>query len=400
MKLYKLAPLSLGTFAIGTDLFMIAGILQMIGAGLNVSLAAAGALVTVFAVVNAISAPILATATANRDRRRLAMECMGLFALMNVICAFSPNYVLLLLARIVAAAAAATYSPAATTIAVSNVAPENRGKAIAIVTGGLTVALVLGVPIGTAVGHLLGWRATFLFVALLSAIAVIGIGLTFPRVAAMQRTTLRQRLAPLGQATLNICFLQTAVVIAGTFVVYTYIGSFIEQFLTSATVLVSALLLLYGLGSIIGNYAGGRACDRWGANRVAVITVSGMAVCLALVSVVGTLQISNTAAIVLCGITLFTWASVGWGFVPAQFTRIAHLAKGPEQMQLAFALNGSALQLGIAIGALVGQVLVGNGLLIGIGWAGSIFELLALVLLAFGLRASARARVVAVASAQ
>lgn len=392
MKPYKLLPLALGTFAIGTDLFMIAGILQLIGAGLNVSLAVTGSLVTVFAIVNAVSAPVLATVTANRDRRRLAMESMGVFALMNLICAFSPSFIFLLLARVVAAAAAATFSPAATTIAAANVAPENRGKAIAIVTGGLTIALALGVPIGTAMGHILGWRVTFVFVALLSGIAVIGIGLTFPPVAGVPGATLRQRLAPLGQTTLGICFLQTVVVIAGTFVVYTYIGSFIKEFFTNATFEISALLFLYGVGSIIGNYAGGRAVDHWGANGVAVMTVSGMAVILGLLSVIGSIHISNMIAVVLCGIVLFAWASVGWGFAPAQFTRIAHLVKDPQQMQLAFALNGSAMQLGTAIGALVGQLLVSDGRLIDIGWSGSILELLALILLAVSFRSSARVR--------
>lgn len=391
MKLLKLAPLAIGTFAIGTDLFMITGILPLIGKGLDVSLAATGALVTVFAVVSAVSAPILATLVGHRDRRLIAMVSMALFAFANLFGAISINYGLLLLSRIMAAGSAALYTPAATTLAVSKVAPEHRGKAISIVTGGLTVSLIMGVPIGTLIGHLWGWRATYIFVALIALVALGGVALWFPRTAGSLGPSLRERLAPLAQPILAVTLAQTMIVIAGTFVVYTYLGTFIARYITSIPTEIALLLLIYGTGAILGNFGGGRIIDQLGPNRVAIIAVTGMAVILGLLSVIGVTahQLGDSVSI-LFGAALLAWATIGWAFSPAQYARLARTLDNQQQMQIAFALNGSALQLGTGIGALFGQWLVSKGLLADIGWGGSIFELLGLGLFVVGLRVTGR----------
>lgn len=387
MKLLKLAPLAIGTFAIGTDLFMITGILPLIGKGLDVSLAATGALVTVFAIVSAVSAPILATFFGHRDRRLIAMASMVLFAFANLLGAVSINYGLLLFSRIIAAVSAALYTPAATTLAISKVAPEHRGKAISIVTGGLTVSLILGVPIGTLIGHLWSWRATYLFVALIALVALVGVAIWFPRMAGSLGPNLRERLAPLKQPMLALTLTQTMIVIAGTFVVYTYLGTFIARYIISTPVEITLLLLIYGTGAILGNFGGGRIIDRLGPNKLAVIAVAGMAVFLGLLSVIGMAahQLGDFAAI-LFGTVLLAWATIGWAFSPAQYARIAHTLNDQHQMQIAFALNGSALQLGAGIGALFGQWLVSKGLLTDIGWGGLIFEVVGLLLFVIGFK--------------
>lgn len=385
MKLLKLAPLAVGTFAIGTDLFMISGILPLIAKGLDVSLAAAGALVTVFAAVSAASAPILATFVGHRDRRLVGMASMGMFALANLLGAISISYLSLLLTRVIAAASAALYTPVATTLAISTVEPEGRGKAVSVVTGGLTVSLVLGVPIGTLIGDLWGWRATYIFVALIALIALSGIATWFPRVAGSLGPSLRERLAPLRQPMLAVILAQTTIVIAGTFVVYTYLGTFIEQNITSTPAAVTLLLLVYGAGALLGNFGGGRLIDWLGPNKVVVIAIIGMSVFLGSLSVIGLVANGQGAfESLLFGAALFAWATIGWAFSPAQYVRLAHMLKNQQQMQIAFALNGSALQLGTGIGALIGEWLVSQGLLTDIGFGGAIFEFLGLGLAGVG----------------
>lgn len=386
MEFLKFLPLAIGTFAIGTDLFMIAGILPVISRDLHVSLSATGALITVFAVVSAVSAPILASLLGQSDRRFIAMMSMFVFALANLFGAISTSYAFLFMSRIIAAGAAAIYTPCATAIAVVNVTHEHRGKAISMVTGGLTVSLVFGVPIGTLLAHLVSWRTTYLFVALVALFSLPGIRFLFPCVEIASCPNIRKRLSPLSNPSLAITLAQTTIVIAGTFVVYTYLGAFISRYLTSSPSDISLFLLLYGGGAIVGNFAGGRIIDRLGANLVAIIAVAGMAIVLSMLSFIGVSHLSDRTAFILFGASLVSWASIGWAFSPAQYARIAQLTTSANNMQIVFALNGSALQLGIALGALCGQWMVKHEMLVNIGWIGSIFELVGLGLIVIGLQ--------------
>src|SRR3954454_3630625 len=173
--------LTLGAFAIGTEGFMIAGLLPALARDLNVGLPAAGHLVTAFSLAYAIGAPVMAVLTAGLERRRLLPVAMGGFALANLLAALAPGYAGLLAARLLLALSAATFMPAASGYAAALGGPERRGRALSMVTNGLTLAIIAGVPLGVLVGQGFGWRATFLGVAGLAALSLLGILARLPR---------------------------------------------------------------------------------------------------------------------------------------------------------------------------------------------------------------------------
>ena len=156
-----LYSLMLGMFALGTDLFVMAGVLPRIAADLGVDLARAGWLVSAFAIVYGLAAPLLAAATSGLPRRSAALGALAVFALANLLSALSTSFTLLLASRVLAALGAATFSPLASSVAATAVAPEQRGRALALVFGGTSAATVLGSPLGTWMAHAWGWRSTF-----------------------------------------------------------------------------------------------------------------------------------------------------------------------------------------------------------------------------------------------
>src|SRR5580693_1712655 len=187
--------LALGTFAIGTEGFMIAALLPTIAADIRVSVAEAGLLVSIFALAYATSSPVLTALTGRVDRRQLLLGSMSLFAVFNMAAALAHSFLALAAARVLLAFAAGLFTPNANALAGALVPAEQRGRAIAIVNGGLTAAIALGVPLGALVGERLGWRMTFVGVGVLSAIAAAGLarGLQRGVGASMVSASLRDR---------------------------------------------------------------------------------------------------------------------------------------------------------------------------------------------------------------
>jgi predicted MFS family arabinose efflux permease len=192
-----LVYLALGTFAIGTEGFMIAAILPSVAASLSVSVQLAGLLVTVFTLIFAVTSPILTALTGRVARRKLLLISMGVFALGNIAAASSSGYWSLLLARAILALAAGLYAPNAIALAGVLVPEDHRGRALAIVNGGFSVAVAIGVPLGAFIGSSWGWRINFLGVAILASVAVVGLmtGISPNAGAGQSAATLTERLA-------------------------------------------------------------------------------------------------------------------------------------------------------------------------------------------------------------
>ena len=195
--LSRLLPLILGAFAIGTETFMISGVLPTIAADLRVSPATAGSLVTIFALAYAVGSPVLAVATADFERKRMLSVALGVFAIANVLAALAPSFFWLAAARVALALSAGAFMPAAVAFATAMHSPAQRGRAIALVYAGMTLATVVGVPAGTLVASLANWRATFLGVGALSAVAVLGVVAMLPRLGGVEAVRLRR--APRGR---------------------------------------------------------------------------------------------------------------------------------------------------------------------------------------------------------
>jgi DHA1 family inner membrane transport protein len=340
--------LALGTFALGTDLFVIAGVLPAIAHDRTVSIETAGLLVTVFSLTYGFGAPILAAFTNSIPRRTLLMAVLLGFSITNVLSAISPTFSILMTTRIIAACFAALYTPTATAAAAAIARPEQRGKALAIVLGGLTTATILGVPAGTWLDQHLGWPATFLFVALLAGLAFVALIVArIGHIPGPPVVGLKARVAPLGQPNLLLALLPIAFWTFGGFTTYTYIASFLAQYTHISD--PSLMLFIYGAGGVLGSWLGGYLVDRFGPTRPIVASL------IILIITFATLPFTaQTIPGAACALAV--WGVFGMVLFAPQQHRLLGLA--PTIPTIILALNSSALYLGISGGSVIGSLVL------------------------------------------
>jgi predicted MFS family arabinose efflux permease len=372
--------LTLGAFAIGTEGFMIAGLLPAMARDLNVGLPAAGHLVAAFSLAYAISAPIMAVLTARLERRSLLALAMAGFSVANLLAASAPGYAGVLAARLLLALSAASFMPAASGYAAAVGGPERRGRALSIVTNGLTLAIVAGVPLGVLVGQRFGWRATFLGVAGLAALALIGMLAWLPRQAPSTTASLSERLALAKRSDMLAVLATSLLTVAGTFTLYTYLGAFLADVAGIGPQGLALVLLGFGIASGAGARLGGAMADKWGAGDTVVIGC-----CLTLLAyLVFSLSAALRPAQVMLALVpaILLWGLASWGLMTAQQTRLVSLA--PALAAVSLSLNSSAIYLGSAAGAAVGALVIADGGVGRLGWAAAGFSVAALLPLAAG----------------
>ncbi|RJO78010.1 MFS transporter [Nocardia panacis] len=365
--------LALGMFAIGTDLFIVSGLLPALGHDLGLSMSAAGQTVTVFAITYAVASPILTGLTARLDRRLLLGAVLAVFAAGNVLSAVAPDYSILLVSRFVAGLGAALYAVTASGTAARITAPERRGRALAIVYAGMTSAIALGVPIGDAIGNALSWRWAFGFVAALAVATGIGLVVSLPALPGTTGIGLRERVSAIRIRRAPTALTITMLWVVGTFVTYTYLGSIFDSVTHVALGDRPWLLLLFGIGSFAGVLGGGRLADR--VNPTAGLACSIGLLILVLAALGIAFRSTPGAAI---GVAV--WGLVHWVSFPLIQHRLIGI--GGKHADMLLALNNSAVYLGQTIAAVVGGLLTDLGALAALPFAGAGFELIALVLLA------------------
>jgi predicted MFS family arabinose efflux permease len=374
-SLASLIWLTLGAFAIGTEGFMIAGLLPALARDLNVGLPAAGNLVTAFSLAYAIGAPVMAVLTAGLERRRLLAIAMGGFALGNLLAALAPGYSGLLAARLLLAFSAASFMPAASGYAAAVGGPERRGRALSKVTTGLTLAIIAGVPLGVLVGQGFGWRATFFGVAGLAALSLVGILTGLPCQARGVTAGLSERLALTKRSDILGVLVTSVLTVAGTFAVYTYLGAFAAGVAGLGPQALAPVLLGFGLASAIGAQLSGSAADRWGARSTAIFGGALALLAYLAFSVSPALGPARAMFVVLPAILL--WGFASWGLITAQQAQLVALA--PALAPISLSMNSSAIYLGSALGAAVGALVVANGATERLGWVAAGFGLAALL---------------------
>ncbi|WP_431109646.1 MFS transporter [Variovorax paradoxus] len=387
-----LAWLALGAFAIGTESFMVAGLLPMLAADLQVSATRAGQLVLLFALSYAIGSPVMAAVCARFGRRPLLVASLAVFSGLALGAAMAQGFAQLALARVALGLVAGVFLPTASAVAASMVSPALRGRALAIVAGGGTVAVALGVPLGAWISGWGGWRMAYLLIAAVATLAAVGLAMGLPRPlagaavvpAAAARTS---SFAVAREPGVLPALLTTVLWATGGFSFYTYIALFLSGTLGFGPEGVGAVFCTIGVAAALGTAAGGWATDRFGADRVA----QGFA--LMLVVILGGLSLSaqmlprGLALPLIVGLSTL-WGFAGWGFGPAQAVRLIRLA--PERAPMTLSLNASAVYLGIAAGSALGGAAidwVGVG---AIGWVGAACQLAGLGLIWHAAR-SARA---------
>lgn len=373
-----LYALALGTFAVGTEGFMIAAILPSIAHDLSTSVQATGQLVTIFALVYALSSPVLTALTGSFNRRRLLMLSLAAFAVANLLAAIAPGYWSLVVARIVLALAAGLYVPNANGLAGSLAPPRYRGRALAIVNGGITVAVAIGVPLGALVGTHLGWRMTFVGVAAISALALGVLHVRLPRsIAGSPPASLKARLAVIAHPAALSTLLVTTLWAIGAYTVYTYISPFVSAATGLGTASVGAVLFVYGLSALLGVIFGGNASDRFGPRRVETVALPAMMLAFIGLSVSAWLLAPGALVPVLLAVLM--WGVSAWGFFPSQQNRLIGVV-GLPNTSIILSLNASFMYFGFSIGAVLGSLVIGLSSIFNLGFAGAICVLLALAL--------------------
>ncbi|MEV0033465.1 MFS transporter [Nocardia sp. NPDC050793] len=347
--------LALGTFAVGTDAFVLAGFLPDLAAGLEVSTATAGSAVTVFAAGYALGSPVLATVTARVPRRALLVTALLVLAVANLGSALAPTFSILLLTRVLAAVAAAAFTPNAGALASALVRPDARARALAVVVGGLTIATALGVPLGDALGQLLGWRSALAGVAALCLLAAAGVAAWVPFVPGSPGVPLTTRLSVLRNRTVAKVLPLTVLGMGAAYVVYAYAVPALGALGIGASS-TAWVLCLYGIGAVAGNLVSGYVTDRWGATRVLTIGYLTMATAL---GVMGVLAATGTRAPLLVGALAAAWGAASWCQTPAQQHRL--IGAAPQESGLVVALNASGIYLGIGVGTLLGGFSIDHG---------------------------------------
>ncbi|WP_141058889.1 MFS transporter [Stenotrophomonas rhizophila] len=381
-----LLALTLGAYAIGTTEFVIVGLIPTIAADLGVSLPSAGLLVSLYALGVAVGAPVLTALTGRVPRKTLLVALMVLFTLGNVIAWMAPGYGSLIVARVLTGLAHGVFFSIGSIIATSVVPKEKAASAIAIMFTGLTVALVTGVPLGTFIGQHLGWRATFLAVAALGVIALIGSLLFVPRnLQRSEPATFGQQLSVLAQPRLLLVYAITALGYGGTFLSFTYLASILQDVTGFSANAVSGVLLVYGVSVAIGNLWGGRLADRRGPIP-ALKLIFGL---LAAVLFVLTFTAYNTWLVLL---TVLALGAVAFGNVPGLQVYVVKQAQrfAPQAADVASGLNIAAFNVGIALGASLGGLVVDHLGLMHTPWLGALVVLGALGLTALSGRLDRR----------
>ena len=371
-----LFALTIAAYAIGTTEFVIVGLLPTVAEDLGVSLPLAGLIVSVYALGVTFGAPILTALTGRIERKPLLIGLMALFIIGNSLAALSPNYELLLLARVLSAFAHGVFFSVGATIAAELVAEDRRASAIAMMFMGLTVAIVTGVPLGTFIGQTFGWRATFWAVAALGLVGMIAIALLLPgQIAKTEPTSLLGQLRVLGSGRLLLVFTMTALGYGGTFVTFTYLATILEDITGVAASHVSLILMLYGAAIAAGNLSGGQI-----ANRDPVAALKWLFAAQAVVLVIFTFTASATIPAL---VTLAALGFLSFANVPGLQLYVVQIAQRfrPAAVDVASAFNIAAFNLGIALGAWIGGLVVGSHLgLAATPWVGGIMVAGALVL--------------------
>ncbi|MDR6433413.1 MFS transporter [Brucella pseudogrignonensis] len=368
--------LTIAAYAIGTTEFVIVGLLPTVASDLHISLPLAGLIVSVYALGVTFGAPVLTALTGRVERKPLLLGLMALFVVGNAVAAVSPNYALLLVARVLAAFAHGVFFSVGATIAADLVPQDRRGSAIAMMFMGLTVAIVTGVPLGTYIGQVFGWRATFWAVAALGIVAFLAILTLLPNnLKKAAPANILDQLKVLSSGRLLIVFAMTALGYGGTFVAFTYLAPILQQMTGFSEKSVSLVLVLYGVAIALGNMAGGRI-----ANKNPVKALIGLFALQALVLIMLTFTAVSPLPAIL---TLALLGFLQFANVPGLQLYVVKLAQEhrPGAVDVASALNIAAFNLGIAIGAWLGGLVVESSL--GLGstpWVGAILVTIALIL--------------------
>ncbi|ANS41296.1 MFS transporter [Serratia inhibens] len=371
-----LLALTISAFAIGTTEFVIVGLIPTIAEQLGVTVPSAGLLVTIYAIGVAIGAPVLTALTGRVPRKLLLIGLMVLFTLGNLLAWQAPGYESLVVARLLTGLAHGVFFSIGSTIATGLVAKDKAASAIAIMFGGLTVALVTGVPLGTFIGQHFGWRETFLAVSLIGAIATVASIILVPNNIKNQASaSIGEQFKVLTHPRLLLIYAITALGYGGVFTTFTFLAPMMQELAGFSAPAVSWILLAYGIAVAIGNIWGGKLADRHGAVRALSFIFAVLAALLLVFQFTAGHSIAALITVIVMGVFAF-------GNVPGLQVYVVQKAEQytPNAVDVASGLNIAAFNVGIALGSVIGGQTVATLGLTQTPWIGALIVLVALLL--------------------
>lgn len=351
----RLFVLAFTSFATGTEAYVYVGHLDALSRDLGIGIAQAGLLAASFAITYAVSAPVLAALLARVDRRTLIVTGLFGVGLFNLVAAATPNFAVLLALRIACGLAAGLVGPASSAVAAVLAPPERRGRALAVVLAGLTLAFILGIPLGSVVGAVGGWRSTFVFAGTLALIAAAIARVALPVVPGGQSAGLRRLMIGL-RPDLLATLLLTLIGFAATFTVIAYIEPVAKRVAGIDGAGIGGLQALIGVGSIIGIVIGGRYADRPAAMKMVTGTFLMSTIALSAYSWLTGFGVGNPLTLPLLAGAMMAGSAALFARTPMIQTRLVQLNLTSTNVLLA--LNGSMVFTGQGLGAAIGAMTI------------------------------------------
>lgn len=276
-RIYLLTTIA---FIVGMAELIVGGILDVVAEDLQITVGTAGLLITVFAFVFGLSAPVLLLIYSKVERKRLTIIALIIFLLGNILAVFSPTFTILIIARVISAASGSLAVVLCINLASNIVEPAFRGRAIGLVIMGTSGSLVLGLPIGVILGNMFDWRAPFILISGLTFLLIISVFYFMERVAPKKPIALKQQFQTLKNNRLLFAHLTTFFFLAGHFVLYGYLTPYVKELMSFEGITISVLYLIYGIAAVIGGGLGGVAADRFGIKQTVLTVIVILAVCL------------------------------------------------------------------------------------------------------------------------
>lgn len=355
--------LAIAAFVIGTVELIIGGILNLISADLDVSISASGQLISVYSIVFAISAPLLLSLTANWERKRLYILMLIIFLCGSLLSAISPNYLTLLVSRIILAASASLMTVLSLSIASDIVEPSYQGRAMGIIAMGISGSLVLGVPLGMVIGASFGWRAAFLLIAVFTIIALIAVSFLLPKVPAKPVLSLNKQLATLKNSKIVSAHLVNILMLAGHLTLYAYLAPFLKTTLYLDEFWTSLVYFVFGIAAVTGGGLGGYSVDKWSATKMILLIIGVFTITLAILPF-------TTGSLIIFFPVMIIWSMFSWAITPALQHYLIHTE--PQSSDIQLGLNTSSSHIGIALGSAVGGLVIENFPVVYNAWAGAL----------------------------
>ncbi|WP_018391592.1 MFS transporter [Ancylobacter sp. FA202] len=347
-----LLALAAGAFGIGVTEFAPMGLLPVIASDLGVSIPSAGLLISAYAIGVMLGAPLMTLTTGRVPRRTLLIGLMAIFTLGNLMAALSNSYEMLLVARLITSLNHGAFFGVGSIVAASLVPANRRAGAVAAMFMGLTIANVVGVPLATWAGDLIGWRSAFWGIAGLGLVAMTSLRLTLPDMPAEAGGDMVSELKVLGRAPVLLALALTVLSSTAMFTVFTYIAPILQQETQASIGFVTAMLVTYGVGLTVGNWLGGRFADR-SVDRTLIVTLASLTVLLVAFAAVMPLAVPTV-------VVIFLWGVASFALVPPLQMRVMEAAS--DAPNLASSVNIGAFNLGNAIGAALGGAAISGGL--------------------------------------